>query len=109
MAIEIVRYEPSPTDAGQRVRRAVRVAEIEADSLEETWRLSEHDAAPTGNWLENKGVTPLVEATRSNMVGDVFVLDGKPYLVAPIGFRRLDTFPPEVDEQEWLRMSLEDL
>ncbi len=44
-------------------------------------------------WQHEKGVTLYVEAVRSSMTGDVFVVNGAAYLVAMVGFKPIPAWP----------------
>lgn len=46
------------------------------------------------SWTKNTGVTAITETPRSSMMGDVFVISGKPFAVAAFGFTTLDSFDP---------------
>jgi hypothetical protein len=60
----------------------VPVAEVETDSLEEAYRLTNH---LDKSWYENHGVKTLLKS-RSTSVGDVLHINGKQFLVAMCGF-----------------------
>lgn len=45
----------------------------------------------THSWLENKEVTSTESEARSSSVGDIFVVDGKQFIVAPIGFEPVES------------------
>ncbi len=64
-----------------------KVAEVTAESLDETFRLTN---SIEGNWWDNPEVNVLVEqAVRSTSMGDVFVQGDVAWLVEPFGFRVL--------------------
>lgn len=71
----------------------VKVAEVETDDLDVAWQLTNHIESA---WTENAGVTPTDEGFagddrhRSSMVGDVFEVSGKFYVVATCGFDLLE-------------------
>ena len=61
-----------------------KVAEVEAPSLDEVFRLTNHI---TGNWQDNADVKALVDGpVRSTSVGDVLVQGEDAWLVEPFGF-----------------------
>lgn len=46
------------------------------------------------SWTGNADVIPMSDAQRSSMVGDVMLVNGKPFVVAMMGFKPLDNFEP---------------
>lgn len=46
------------------------------------------------SWTINAEVIPMSEAQRSSMVGDVMLVNGKPFVVAMMGFKPLENFEP---------------
>jgi len=58
------------------------VAEVETDSLNEAYQLTNHIDKV---WYENHGVKTFLKS-RSTSVGDILRLNGKQYLVATCGF-----------------------
>jgi hypothetical protein len=64
-----------------------KVAEVATDSVEEAWGLTNHVDRP---WWDNPGVTLLVpKQARSSSVGDVLVVDGRPFRCASVGWEAL--------------------
>ncbi len=62
------------------------VATVEGDDLEDAWCLTNHIES---DWTKNDGVKPERGDHRSSSVGDIFVVDGKPRIVARCGFEEL--------------------
>jgi|GEM_PF-3257750 len=61
------------------------VALVEAKSLDEAYRLTNHTAV---DWTTNEGVRALVESPRSTSVGDVVEADdGRAYYCRPLGWK----------------------
>ena len=48
------------------------------------------------DWAENDGVEALTEKRKSSSVGDVFERDGSFYIVAPMGFEKIDFDASEI-------------
>lgn len=61
------------------------VAEVNTDDFGVAFRLTNLRHHP---WHENDGVTPKFEGLgcRSTSVGDIFEMDGKKFLIRPVGF-----------------------
>ncbi len=80
-------FQPEPALWKERARFYQLVALVEADSLEEVFRLTNHI---DHDWRENALVkTMSPNPTRSTSVGDVIVQDDKAWLVDRTGFRRI--------------------
>lgn len=45
-------------------------------------------------WTDHKHVIAITDRPRSSMVGDVMIKDGKPFVVAMMGFKPLESFDP---------------
>ena len=72
------------------------VAEVEAESLDEVWRLGNNIES---SWIENNEVSSISEAVRtrggarSMMVGDMIIDEyGRRYKVAAFGFDDIEEF-----------------
>jgi hypothetical protein len=71
--------------------------------MEKTWSGEIEKAELTGNFLEdlfvlfNRDDRPNGASACSLSIGDVVVLDGNPYEVAPNGFRPVTSWPPVRD------------
>jgi hypothetical protein len=80
-------FQPEPALWQKRDEYYQLVALVEAGSLEEVYRLTNHIDR---DWRENALVkTMAVTPTRSTSVGDVIVQDDKAWLVDVVGFRRI--------------------
>lgn len=67
-----------------------------AGALESAWEKTQNLDAP---WHSLDNAISLGGNQRSSMTGDVFVLDGKPHLVAMVGFREIEKFSKCVREE----------
>lgn len=63
------------------------VAEVAAHDLDWAYRSTNHIEV---SWTENENVTALLEEVRSTSVGDIMEKDGEFYVVASMGFTKLD-------------------
>jgi len=69
------------------------VAKVQASDLDDAYRLTNTIDGP---WWENRGVEFLgsaehgMDGCRSTSIGDVLELDGRKYIVAPMGFTDFD-------------------
>ena len=73
--------------AGKNDKAAyVKVAVVDGD-LDEAFELTNTIHQP---WWKNAKVTPLLVNTRSTSVGDVIVLDGKPWICDAVGWVEID-------------------
>ena len=66
-----------------------KVAEVDSNDLEEAFELTNHIEH---NWTENEEVTPLISNPRSTSCGDIMEIDGKFYIVASCGFKKINIF-----------------
>jgi hypothetical protein len=74
-------YRETVKDPG----RLIKVAEVDTNSLEDAFRLTNHiDEA----WFNNPEVK-VIKKSRSTSIGDVMELDGKKYIVNDIGFKEV--------------------
>jgi hypothetical protein len=67
----------------ERVAEMEVAAESSVEALEKAFVMTQNIDE---SWCKSEGVTALVSDARSSMIGDVFLIDGKFYLVAMVGF-----------------------
>lgn len=78
-------------DMGLYIKAATVVLPKGGDPLEMAYELTQNI---TTDWRMNPAVQGHNQQGRSSNVGDVMVLNGKPHLVAGMGFTPLDSFAP---------------
>jgi len=81
------------TDKGLFERAAVVIFPegAEATNLEAAFETTQNIE---DSWTDHKHVIAITDRPRSSMVGDVMVKDGKPFVVAMMGFKPLESFEP---------------
>ena len=62
------------------------IANVDGD-MNDAFRLTNHIES---SWTENDGVEALKDEVRSTSVGDIMEKDGEFFVVAPVGFTKLD-------------------
>lgn len=82
------RFEHNPSGwVNRKDGDYIHVATVEADSLQEVYRLTNHIET---DWQQNPGVTPIGNRNRSTSVGDVIVdSEDKESMVASFGFTEI--------------------
>lgn len=66
---------------------------VDTTDLDDAFALTNHIES---DWAENDGVEALTEKRKSSSVGDVFERDGSFYIVAPMGFEKIDFDASEI-------------
>jgi hypothetical protein len=79
------------------------VADVVCDNLSQAWMLTNSIDTP---WIEGDSVKHLQkpEGCRSSMIGDIFLMDGVAYVVAPHGFKKLDGFVEKISDEAATRL-----
>lgn len=69
--------------------KLLHVADVETNDLKEAFKSTQNIA---GSWTYNKNVKPKVKRqdARSSNMGDVLELDGKMYVITPLGIKELN-------------------